>query len=143
MLGIPTQRLKNYNDLEPRRRVIRFFEDNENTFIDYPYNKEYLIDREDLGDFYYYNIILEKKCFYSGLVASSIMIFGMLYKFHSGKLSAYFFPFSAIPLPVCIGYHFFELARFLDYSEIKYQSRGLYDDELWEYHKKNSLRPFT
>ena len=51
------------------------------------------------------------------------------------------FPLSFLPIPAAAGYHYYQLSQFLEYCEIKYQKRGLYDDDLCEYHKKNSARP--
>lgn len=53
-------------DSHPRRKVVRFIENNKTAFSDYPTNKEYLIDREDLRNYNYYTTDLATNMFYLG-----------------------------------------------------------------------------
>ncbi|CAG9315685.1 unnamed protein product [Blepharisma stoltei] len=126
-------------DTNPRRKIVRFLQDNQNTYVDYPINQEYLIDREDLKRFNYYRNDFSKKVFVIGAGLSLLTGMGVFHLKDYLKPGAglWLTPIVVFPLLGCVYWHFNEFGRFLDYCGQKYENRGLNDKELAEYHKRN------
>ena len=140
MVGFSENRTKSYEGMNLRRKIMRFLDDNRDMFMDYPKNTEYLIERGDLSSYEYYTTTLQDQCFYSSLALSTIGLFGILYKFRASRFRVIVIPLCILPVPCAAFYHYYKLGQFLDYCEVKYKNRGLYDEELWEFHKNNSAR---
>ena len=64
MVGFRGEKTKIYDGMDPRRRTLRFLQDNTNMYMDYPENKTYLIDREDISILNYYETTLMNRCYY-------------------------------------------------------------------------------
>ena len=134
---IKTRTVKNYNDdMQPRQRVIRFLQDNKDSFLDYPVNKVFLVDREDLIIYDHLTGPFETKCTSAGLICSIALTLGFVLK-NKGP-SILIAPVMFFPVPISYFYCYYKLGEFLDYCQIKYKDRGLNDEDLWNYHKENS-----
>jgi hypothetical protein len=137
------EKVKVYKDeVGGRRRTMRFLEDNATTYMDYPENKVFMVDREDLAALNYYKTGFADRCFYVGLACSTVLAVGLFArKRPNQRLMA--LPIAFAPMPVAAGYHYYRTGEFLEYCEIKYSNRGLNDEDLWNYHRKNSARKFS
>lgn len=124
-------------NLSPRQRTLRFIQDNVETFLDYPENKVYMVEREDLQVFNYLNGPFEQRNSRIGLALSIVFAGALIYRFKTDT-KIMLVPLSFIPIPASYGYSYHKLSEFLDYCEVKYKDRGLNDEDLWTYHKQNS-----
>lgn len=120
-----------------KQRTLRFMQDNSNTYSDYPLNTHYLIDREDLHLLDYYSHDFADRCFYIGLAATLLsgIIFSTVTRkmqFKGADLSLYTLCF--VPIMASTGVHYWKFSQFIDYCSKKYEAKGLWDDELWDYH---------
>jgi hypothetical protein len=142
MAGSRTQKTKLYDEnMNSRQKTLRYLEDNMGAFSDYPENKIFMIDRDDVSTLKHFKTSFSDRCFYTGLAFSTVIAGTLILAFRRDmKILA--LPIAFIPMPCAAAYHYYKFGQFLDYCEVKYKDRGLNDKILWEYHKKNSLRKF-
>jgi hypothetical protein len=129
---------KIYNDdMSARQRTIRFILDNKDTFIDYPVNNVFMIDREDLMIYDHLNGAFERKWTAIGTVSSIVLTLAYVIKSRM-EVRVLAAPLLFFPIPLSYLFCYYKLGEFLDYFQVKYKDRGLYDEDLWNYHKENS-----
>jgi hypothetical protein len=138
-MGITQTKHKVYDELSPRKRVIRFMQDNSENYLDYPENQKPMIDDEDLSELVYYNTTYKNYCFWAGSASAGVIFLASLYNIQSKFKTIGLITLSLMPLPISMYYHYYNMGQFLDYCEAKYKTRGLYDEDLWEHHKQMSI----
>jgi hypothetical protein len=126
-----------------RQRTLRFLQDNTDTFSDHPNNTQYLIDREDIHLLNYYSHDFADKCFYIGLTSTfitglAVAIISRKTPIRGAYLSLHVLCF--VPIMASTGVHYWKFSQFIDYCSKKYESKGLWDDELWDYHKARTTK---
>lgn len=141
MASVRNTRTYNYDkQINPRQRAVRFLQDNRDTFIDYPENNIPRIDREDVELMDYYMGPFSQYCFYGGFGLAVAMTGLSVWVIKGTKgLKAKYLGLFVLPLLPMFGstfVHYQVTGRFLDYCISKYEDRGLWDTDLWEYHKQ-------
>ncbi len=133
-----TQTMHYDNYLNTRQRVVRFLMDNADTYVDYPHNTLRRVDLEDVEKMNYYKGTFSDYCFYGGF-AGTVVLGGGVIAINRMQISRGLKLLSLlVPLFPVVGstfLHYSVTGEFLDYCAVKYQDRGLWDVELWEYHK--------
>ena len=141
MVGITKYATKKYDeDVNVRLRTSRFSQDTTQMSSDYPNKTQLLIDREDLKMLDYYTNELQNRCFQVGLGLTLISGAGT-YFFLRNKPPGFIKGLYALPFVPMLGstfFHYAQLGKFLDYCALKYENKGLWDQDLWNYHKANS-----
>lgn len=132
--------VKGYEGLSDRRKILRFLEDNSETYLDYPDNRMSLVDREDSKALEYYKTTFSDYCKYGSLAMSTVLGLGMLYRHQANSMRIMNGILASAAVPGAIAYHYFKMGQFLDYCSIKYEARGLNDNELWQHHMNNSRK---
>lgn len=139
MASIRKTKTLHYDDyMNTRQRVARFLTDNANTYLDYPENTLRRVDLEDTEKLQYYTGPFANYCFYGGFAGTvglglAVAVFNRTKATRGVKLLSLLVPF--IPMIGSTFVHYSVTGQFLDYCAVKYQDRGLWDVELWEYHK--------
>lgn len=124
--------------MNTRQRVLRFLVDNTDTYLDYPDNTLRRVDQEDVDKLTYYKGKFQDYCFYGGfagivVVGGGVLVLNKMQVSRGLKLVSLLLPL--FPMVGSTYLHYSVTGKFLDYCAVKYQDRGLWDVELWDYHK--------
>ena len=134
-----TQTLHYDKYMNSRQRVMRFLQDNRDMYVDYPENTLRRVDSEDLRLLDYYTGPFANYCFYGGFASTLVLGAGVLFLHKMNISKAVKLVSILVPMIPMFGstlVHYQVSGRFLDYCSTKYEDRGLWDTELWEYHRK-------
>mmetsp|Transcript_32052 Transcript_32052/g.55282 ORF Transcript_32052/g.55282 Transcript_32052/m.55282 type:complete len:141 (+) Transcript_32052:1026-1448(+) len=124
----------------PANKASAFFKLNRNVYWDYPHQTKPVLDPEDLATYLKAPKVVNEKFLGGLLIAELASYYAVIRNFRAGNLSGAAFVYIAIGLYAVPALGFYVIHRkqqdFCSLMAVKYESRGLNNEYLWNYHKR-------